>query len=233
MRKPKLWEDKWKRFLYEGISPRTAKAKELQKIFNGFHISLQKLSLDDSFTFTPRIPRYPFQDHEGNTTEDNFTPRISVSPSIQDALKAIEGQYSPNEWIHLYAIVQPPDVEAKQEDCPETDDMSYDMNFTMSKWLQTKLDSGEIKAPANNSIRNWLDNKSRSRPSISPRSLPAYLGDEFKFCVPDADETRESWLLKPTTMVYVGELNPKELIVVLSNTGLALAQTAGIKTKEY
>lgn len=233
MKKSRQWEEKWKRFLYEGISPQMIAGKQLKKIFKGFHISPQKLSFDDWFTFTPRKPRYPYQDHEGNIIEDNFTPRISVSPTIEHALTAIEGQFIPGEWLHVYAVTEYPDIEAKQEDCPETDDMPYDLNFTMSKWLKNKLDTGTLKSPGDVSIKNWLTNTTRSRPSISPASLPSYLSNEFEFCVPDSDETHESWFLKPTTMVYVGELNPKTQNIILSATGLKMVQKAGLKTKGY
>lgn len=95
------------------------------------------------------------------------------------------------------------------------------------------MDAGQVRPPGSQSIRNWIDNKSRSRPNISPASLPSYLSNEFEFCVPDADETRESWLLKPTTMIYVGEIDPSTKNVVLSTAGLKMVQKAGIKTKEY
>lgn len=233
MRKPQRWEEKWKRFLYEGISPQLIDVEKLKKIFGFFHISPAKLSHEDSFTFTPKLPRYPYEDDEGNIIEDDFTSRISVAPDVGNALDAIEGQYVPGEWLHLYAGFGHPDVEAKQEDCPETDDMQYDTNFRMSKWLEDKLEAGEIKAPANASVRQWLDRSPRGRGKVTPSGLPHYLSNDFEHCVPDADETKESWLTKPTNLVYVGELNPTDRTVLLSNAGLSIVRKAGLKTTDY
>lgn len=233
MRRPKIWEEKWKRFLYEGMSHQLVSAKELRKIFGFFHISTQKLSQNDSFTFIPRIPRFPYEDDEGNIIEDDFTKRISVSSDIESALEAIEGQYIPNEWLHLYAGFGNPDAEAKQEDCPETENMQYNTNFRMSKWLEDKIESGEVKAPANTSIKRWLNQPLKRVGQITPGGLPNYLSSEFEHCVPDSDETKESWLLKPTTLVYVGELNSNDRKVLLSNAGLTLVKKAGIKSTDY
>lgn len=206
---------------------------QLERIFDYFHLSAHKLSKDDSFTFTPRLPRHPYEDDEGNIIEDDFTKRVSVAKTIDDALTSIEGQTKPGEWLFVYAGVGTPDAEAKQEDCPELEDMEYSIIFRMSDWLEGKLEAGEIKAPANASVRKWLDTPKRQRGKITPSGLPIYLGQEFEYCVPDADETRESWLSSPRELVFIGELNPTERIVLLSSAGLSLAKKAKLKTEDY
>lgn len=235
MREPEIWEDKWKRFLYEGMSTEAIDAEELSRIFNFFHVSEHKLSKDNFFTFTPRVPRHPFVDDEGNITEDDFTPRISVAPTVELALEALgEGSLeNVDGWGHLYAGLQHADAEATTEDCPETDDMEYDMNFRMSRWLQSKFEAGEIRPPANLQVRKWLDKPTRQRETIYPSGLPTDLVDEFEGCVPDADETREQWLLKPTKLVYVGEVEAETGDVILSAAGLKAVRQAGLKTHSY
>lgn len=233
MRKRQHWTEQWKRFLYEGVSNQVVNIGQLERIFDYFHVSTQKLSDSDSFTFTPRVPRFPYEDDQGNVIEDDFTKRISVAKNIDDALTSIEGTFKPSDWIFLYAGVGNPDVEAKQEDCPETENMEYDTTFRMSTWLGDKLESGEIKAPANASVRKWLDQSPGNRGKLAPSGLPNYLRHEFEHCVPDADETRENWLVSPRELVYVGELNPKEKIVLLSNEGLSLAKKAKLRLQDY
>ena len=208
-------------------------AEKLKKVFGFFHISSAKLSTEDSFTFTPRLPRYPYEDDEGNIIEDDFTSRISVAPDVKNALESIEGQHAPGEWLHLYAGFGQPDVKAKQEGCPKTDDMQYNTDFAMSKWLEDKLEAGEIKAPANATVRQWLDRGPRGRGKVTPAGLPHYLSSDFEHCVPDADETKESWLTEPTTLVYVGEINTKNQTVLLSNVGLSIIEKAGLETTDY
>lgn len=246
MKKPELWEERWKKFLYEGITYRVVKTNKLNSIFDFFHISDRRLSDDDYFIFTPRIPRRPYEDWEGNITEDDFTPRISVAPTIENALKAIEGQEEFFEgWMHLYAGFGPTDAEAKQEDCPETPDQEYDTNFTMSKWLYQKLFDKELSVKdateLNMSIPPRIqpkDFKPKKHASLTPRGirpriLPTNLKDEFEQCVPDADETNENWMLKPTKMIYIGELDTKNREVILSSIGLSIVDKAKIKTREY
>lgn len=230
MREPELWESKWKRFLYEGMSPQAIDGKKLGAVFDYFHVSGQKLSQDDFFEFTPRVPRSPYSDFEGNVTEDDFSKRISVAPYIHLALMATDGQFDGDEWIHLYAGTGQPDADARQKDCPETDEMGYDTDFIMTKWLNSKSENGDLAPNDNKDIRRWVDRKNRT---IRPRILPDYLKQDFEQCVPDADETKEQWLTKPTTLVYVGTVNVHTQEVLLSSVGLQLVQKANVKTYEY
>jgi hypothetical protein len=214
------------------MSAEAIDADELSKLFNYFHISEQKLSKDDFFTFTPRRPRYPYVDPENNVSEDDFTQRISVAPTVQDALEALgEGSLeNVGGWGHLYAGIDHPDAEARTEDCPETDDMEYGLDFLMSKWLTAQVEEGELDPKDEKDIRRWLTTKNRT---LRPRILPDDLKDEFEGCVPDADETREQWLLEPTKLIYLGEVEADTGDVLLSTAGLKAVKQAGLKTHSY
>ena len=246
MREPDLWENKWKRFLYEGMTPQTINGEELNKIFGFFHVSEQKLSHDDYFEFTPRLPRHPYSDFHGNVTEDNFTRRVSVAPTIELALKSIEGQGDDEDWAHLYAGFGQADTEAKQKDCPEDFQQEYNTLFYLSTWLKNKLLDGDLSV--DEAIRLGMQIPPELRTDgrgkgvydpehipkgLNPRLLPARLRDEFKQCVPDADETKEQWLTRPTEMIYVGELHLLDAQVLLSARALQLVRKAGLQTDEY
>ncbi len=100
----------------------------------------------------------------------------------------------------------------------------------MSAWLQNKLDSGEIVPPYKSSVSRWLDGGEQG---IAPSSLPKELADEFEYCVPDADETKEQWLLKPTKLIYLGEIEAETGDVILSAAGLRAVRQAGLRTHSY
>jgi len=246
MRDPETWEVKWKRFLYEGMSPRVIDGEKLSKVFSFFHVSEQKLSHEDYFEFTPRLPRHPYSDFQGNVTEDNFTRRVSVAPTIELALKSIEGQAEEEDWVHLYAGLGQADTEAKQKDCPEDFQQEYNTLFYLSTWLKNKLLDGDLSV--DEAIRLGMQIPPELRTDgrgkgvydpehipkgLNPRLLPARLRDEFKQCVPDADETKEQWLTKPTKMFYVGEVSLSSGVVLLSTGALQLVTKAGLQSDEY
>ena len=226
MYNPKPWEIRWKKFLYEGMSNQTIDIGELNSIFDFFHISDQRLSMDDYFIFEPRVPRTPYVDAEGNITEDDFTKRVSVAPTVWSAIDAIDGFHNDmeNGWMHLYAGKGTPDVDVSQEDCPEAKEMQYGPQFLLSKWLQQKHLDGEM---------NDEEYKKLSRTGLRPRMLPKKLRGEFENCVPDSMETQDMWLTKPTRLLYIGELNTASEEVILSNAVLSMARKAKLPTEDY
>lgn len=234
MREPEEWESSWKRFLYEGMSTEAIDARELSKVFDYFHVSEHKLSKDDFFVFSPRRPRFPYTDGEGNVIEDNYTKRISVAPTVEDALDALQGMLDTvSGWGHLYAGIGSTDAEAEIENCPSTDDMDYGPEFELSRWLKQKLDAGEIDPPASEELEQWLKQPALKRSIKSPAKLPDHLAKEFEHCVPDADETHEQWLQKPTKLIYLGEVEAETGDVILSAAGLKAVKEAGLKTHSY
>lgn len=249
MRIPEAWEGKWKRFLYEDMSAQAINAEALSRVFGYFHVSEHKLTHGDFFKFTPRLPRYPYTDFQGNVTEDDFTPRISVAPTVNDALEALEGQFDGTDgWAHLYAGVGHADAEAKVEDCAEDEDPNnqYGQMFYLARWLKQRLLDGELSIedakklgmqippglwPPGYEEKDYDPNHYPS--NLRPSMLPNDLQDEFEYCVPDADETKEQWLLQPTTLIYIGELEVETGDVILSTPGLKAVKQAGLKTHSY
>lgn len=248
MREPEIWESKWKRFLYEGMSTKAIDAEDLNKVFRYFHVSEQKLSKDDYFTFTPRVPRYPLTDNEGNVIEDDFSKRISVAPNVRLALSALgTGAFDHLDgWAHLYAGIGHPDVKAKTEGCPETDDMEYGEQFKLVRWLRQKMFDGDLSIedaqklgmrippglwPVGFKDPDWDPNRIPS--GIKPSMLPTNLKTEFEHCVPDAEIHGENWLLKPTKLIYVGEIEIATREILLSSAGLQAVKQAGLKYHSY
>lgn len=81
--------NKWYKFLAE--QQRTQhylSFKQLEGLFKVFHLSSEILGdsqYTSGFQFTPRVPRNPM------TGEDDFTNRISLAPSINRAIFALDG----------------------------------------------------------------------------------------------------------------------------------------------
>lgn len=216
--------ENWRKFLKEEKSLIDAIAKKspegkyfisintLNKIFKYFHISRAKLG-DDAFTFTPRVPNEPYVGDNGYTIEDDFTNRISVGPSIEKCLQAleIEPEYTSKYPRHLYAIdfvdIQDDDIPAfnlktKFPKCPASPENKYGIEFDMLGWMNYHdFDDTTIKNPAN---------------------LPAKWRNQFLGCVPDAIKTDEKWLLQPTKMYYLGVLKGK--FVFLEETAVVLLE---------
>lgn len=133
-----------------------------------FHVSSKDLG--DEFTFTPRIPRNPYQDINQDTIEDTRTPRTSWAPSIRKALDALGTVYVRNAYI--YAVHDLPgevNIQDEFEECPGNAGNEYGPDFIWKRYEDyveklTKKDLG-----------------------------PADKADELEKCVPDVRDTEEQW----------------------------------------
>lgn len=215
MRKPESWEGKWKKFLYEGTTDFSISFSDAENLFGVFHLS-DELLAEPSFTFIPRTPRYPARDHEYNVIEDDFTPRVSVATTIDDALDALE---VPGRGLYVYAAnfrTSPTTnvVDLDDADCPSTPEMPYDKDFNMRKWLAYELEQGNAPEEMEDEIR--ISGAGVSTKTLTPSSLPKELGREFENCVPDAEDNDERWLLKPTEMLYLGQIADSDTIKLSS-----------------
>jgi len=179
----------------------------LDKIFKYFHLSSQILN-KKKFTFNPRVPADPWGDGL-HTTEDDFTKRISLAPSIDKAVEALELQGTKVGQIHVYAVdtVKIPDddievLHTKQQvkKCPSSPNNKYGPNFDLRRWLvaKTEISPSDVEGP---------------------NDLPPKLRNQFYGCVPDAGATDEKWSLADVSMYYMGVLDFKHEDVTLSSAG--------------
>ena len=163
-----------------------------------FHLSRKFLG-EPTFTFTPRTPSLPYQDHDGNTIEDDFTPRISLTADIEDARDALQGYGA--TYFYIYAVQQDNNIEQVENnipDCPE----SYNAKFNMKKWL---------RKTSPNTLQTYKPSE-----EIKPSTLPPNLKTKFAGCVPDAEETHEEWGREPLRMLFIGTIGEAGDIVHLS-----------------
>jgi hypothetical protein len=184
----------------------------VQQHFNHFHLSRIFLG-EPTFTFTPRIPPEPYTDKEGNTTEDDFTRRISLAADIEDARDAISDYGGTYYYIYATQIdtgIQ--SVENNLDSCPKNPPKKYGRKFVLSKWLE-KNKPEELQAIKAN--RGFTYN-------MAPSILSPETKAEFKGCVPDSNETHEEWSLKPLRMIFVGTIGEAGDVVQLSKAGAAI-----------
>lgn len=195
---------------------RIMSSNTLSKIFKYFHISISELNRDQPFTFTPRVPSSPYGDINGNTIEDDFTNRVSLAPSVDKAIEALELDPSEVGDYELYAIdfleinddnIKSVDLKAHLNKCPHTSDMPYNSNFSMKKWL---LDKGE-NIP-----------KIKNRIGVGPSNLPEKWKNQFYGCVPDAGKTSELWAVYPIKMYHIGRLLNSNNISLSRNGSLVI-----------
>jgi hypothetical protein len=85
----KLLQENWFKEADEGRAE-FLNFTDLDKLFNAFHVSSELLD-NKEFTFTPRVPKGPYNDINGMHIEDDFTPRVSIGPTVGMCLKALEG----------------------------------------------------------------------------------------------------------------------------------------------
>lgn len=175
-----------------------------------FHLSSKYLG--ENFQFTPKVPNNPYVDKDQNIIEDNFTPRVSLASSINDALDALQ---NPGAYF-VYGTKEDLPVESislNLGNCPSSEDNSYGINFKLIDWLKQKFDIKDNDEDGDN--EEQLDiydrlNISRSK-EISPdwlnKNIDGNLGDEFEGCVPDSDETKEKWSLEPIVLACLGYLD--------------------------
>jgi DNA ligase-1 len=167
-----------------------------------FHLSWDRFVIDKdskSFTFTPRVPENPFGGFGAATIEDDFTPRVSLSPTVKGCLEALPDDED-GTW-YVYGTKQSDNIISVQEyfeDCPE----GYGQTFNLLNWINSLPleDQAIIK---NYDYRENLD-LSGKYARINVSDLPQKYRDMFYGCVPDALQHDEYWSLEPITMDYLG-----------------------------
>lgn len=176
--------------------------KELEKYFNAFHLSDDLLS-SSSFLFTPRVPRYPLDDRRQNGWEDDFTPRISLAPSIAKAIDAgAEGPY-----VYAGYVKKKIELAPRVDSCPGG---SQEIgpggdSFSLGKYLsglQHQMTPEEIEKILNASRPPTDDLLTIRKVPLS--ALPDRIKQHFFLCVPDAKRTEEFVSLEPVTLLYLG-----------------------------
>lgn len=216
------------------LSSGFVKTSFLAELFRFFHLSSFSLHRSkDTFTFNPRVTKRPYEDDDSFVIEDDFTPRISLATSIEDATEAL---YTGNKYEPYYVYAS--DIESELGDeipedslvhlpvqlirCKEdlsTDGNEYGPNFNMMKHLIAKgvlpkLRSRETKT-------KWV-NRVDATAYEKPSWLPPEHKAKFFACVPDAGETNEYWSTTDTKMYYLGTHIANSKIVRLSAHGKRL-----------
>lgn len=165
------------------ITVRKLKAllRETNELENYKYYHLSGKNLGSEFTFTPRTPRFPYEDDNGDVIEDDFTPRVSWAKSIDDALKALK----PNNegTFFVYAVDSLPghvDVEEASQNGPSSPGNDYGPDFTLKKYIDWATEN-DVEVHRKGSTIVDVEN-----------------------CVPDAEETQEQWATEPVNARQVG-----------------------------
>jgi len=201
----KLLLERWRLFSESEEESIVLKWDEVDSIFKIFHLSSVKLGEEDEHEFTPRLPRYPMQDNTGAVIEDDFTPRVSVAPTIRQCYDALMKK---DKKLYLYAAdsrklstddVKVLDLGAEFEKCKER----------LSNPSMKNMYGAQIK-PAPFELQYYLMSKGLDPEYSKPSELPRQFMMDWKNCVPDAGQsevagTGEEWVLEPTNMFFIGE----------------------------
>lgn len=212
--------DKWLRFLREQEEQKednfVQKLKEdkgidvdmLDKLFRVFHLSardIRKNHEDKTAEFNPRVPSAVFNDHVGNNIEDDFTKRVSLAPTIENAVNAL-GRDTYNWCIFAGDIVNHSGdnidtiklAQQKFPVCKEklnyTDD-GFKIDYSRAKHQEFYFD-------------RWVKQNDPADASVAegPSDLPPEFRSLWQGCVPDAEETKEEWAIHDVYLYYVGKL---------------------------
>ena len=201
----KLLLERWRLFSENEEESIVLKWDEVDSIFKIFHLSSVKLGAEDEHEFTPRLPRYPMQDNTGAVIEDDFTPRVSVAPTIRQCYDALMKK---DKKLYLYAAdsrklstddVKVLDLGAEFEKCKER----------LSNPSMKNMYGAQVK-PAPFELQYYLMSKGLDPEYSKPSELPRQFMMDWKNCVPDAGQsevagTGEEWVLEPTNMFFIGE----------------------------
>ena len=201
----KLLLERWRLFAESEEESIVLKWDEVDSIFKIFHLSSVKLGAEDEHEFTPRLPRYPMQDNTGAVIEDDFTPRVSVAPTIRQCYDALMKK---DKKLYLYAAdsrklntddVKVLDLGAEFEKCKER----------LSNPSMKNMYGAQVK-PAPYELQYYLMSKGLDPEYSKPSELPRQFMMDWKNCVPDAGQsevaaTGEEWVLEPTNMFFIGE----------------------------
>ena len=205
MNRMKLLLERWRLFSESEEESIVLKWDEVDSIFKIFHLSSVKLGAEDEHEFTPRLPRYPMQDNTGAVIEDDFTPRVSVAPTIRQCYDALMKK---DKKLYLYAAdsrklntddVKVLDLGAEFEKCKER----------LSNPSMKNMYGAQVK-PAPFELQYYLMSKGLDPEYSKPSELPRQFMMDWKNCVPDAGQsevagTGEEWVLEPTNMFFIGE----------------------------
>jgi len=210
-----------------------AATKDINNLFRVFHISKDVLGntsmhgrkKDDQpgFTFTPRVTDNPTKDTDGNTVEDDFTPRVSVGPTIEKCFEALNMLQGGSGYLYAAGGAAPGgdvkvfDLQDRFENCItklSSGDNRFGEMFKFQKYLMSKFNEEE----AARWIQSGVD---------APSDLPDEYEIDWMGCVPDAMQTEEDWLLEPTTLMFIGHVGQGMESMKLSPGASALLQKLG------
>ena len=181
---------------------------EANKMFKHFHVSGRFLG--DTFLFTPRIPRAPYQDDNEDVIEDVWTPRVSLAPSINFAAKSLFGfpgqRNSPISYALGYYVYAGDNVKLSGDEL-ETISLK-DINCPGSPWNEYRPEFVWKK------YVNWLyqnhPDKLKALNKDTSNAKMFNFKDDFSRCVPDAKKNHEEWALKPAFMVCIGKIETSQ-----------------------
>ena len=207
----------------------TIPVAQVEEIFKYFHLSANKLNGNQPFTFTKRVPKYPFE-NDGRVIEDDFTPRISLATRIKDATDALSG--TSTDFYYVYAAdvesrvgddVKAIPLDLKFQKCKQnldTEDNKYGPTYDFKKFIRQYSDNPKL----NKTLDKWK--KTKNDPFFknygaedivySPAQLPPELKKKWYACVPDALETNEYWGLEDTRMYLLGTYEVGDDVIVLT-----------------
>jgi hypothetical protein len=188
----------------ETRNPQIVSDLELRKHFNVFHLS-EKLLDEPTFEFTPRVPRYPLDDNQGNAWEDDFTPRISLASSILDARNAgAHGSYCYAGYTDKAIPLAP-----RVDDCPGGAlGLKGRITFSLGQYLSKIKD--ELTPEETKAILGHSDPPAKSLDKIRNVKLyhlPERIKNRFYLCVPDSPSTNEVVVLEPIVLMYLGRVH--------------------------
>jgi hypothetical protein len=186
-------------------------ANEVSRFFNVVHLSETQLGAED-FTFTPRVPRTPIEDKWGNGWEDDFTPRISLAPSIKMARSA----GATGNFVYAGDADGLVDISDRVDNCPggELAVNAKKNHFSLGDYLYSIKD--ELTANEIQDILNASKPKTNNLAFIRDvrlAVLPQRIRDRFYLCVPDSKGTQEKVTLEPITLMYIGKLYGEEVLL--------------------
>jgi len=205
----------------------TIPVTQVEEIFKYFHLSANKLNGNQPFTFTKRVPKYPFE-NDGRVIEDDFTPRISLATRIKDATDALSG--TSTDFYYVYAAdvesrvgddVKAIPLDLKFQKCKQnldTEDNKYGPTYDFKKFIRQYSDNPKLnkivdKTKKQMSSSGYLDAENLI---YSPAQLPSELKKKWYACVPDALETNEYWGLEDTRMYLLGTYEVGDDVIVLT-----------------
>ena len=218
------------------LSSGFVKTSFLAELFRFFHLSSFSLHRSKhTFTFNPRVTSRPYEDSDSFVIEDNFTPRISLATSIEDATEALVASQSEHYYVYASDIESELGDEIPESElihlpvqmikCKEdlsTDDNEYGPQFNMVKYLAAKK-----LIPKKRRNEREIDYFQRTDATAydSPSRLPPEHKNKFFACVPDSEETNEYWSTTDTKMYYLGTHHANSGVVRLSAHGRRLVRT--------